>query len=149
MSKKASLISKHFISSPGLKAQVSFSDRLFFVRLYVSFSHFLNARTIRPISTKLCTKHPLVKGTRSFTNKDHFFKKRRCFYSSFPIPIRRKILSNQSIQNRYGICFYPINQSIPNRYWKCIVIISISVKHFSISAIHLIFMLIFRSRWYV
>ena len=50
--------------SPELRAQVSFSDRLFSaVCLSVNFPHFIFcSKTTGPISTKLSTKHPLVKG---------------------------------------------------------------------------------------
>ena len=57
-----------FLSSPKLKAQVKFSDYLFSIirpsaRMSVNFSHFiLISGTTGPISTKLGTNHPLVKG---------------------------------------------------------------------------------------
>ena len=67
-----------FISSPELKAQVSFSDHLssiclsvcLSVRLSVNFSNFhLLLRTTGPISTKLGTKHPWVKGIQVCSNE--------------------------------------------------------------------------------
>jgi hypothetical protein len=56
------------ISSPELKAQVSFSDRLLsgvrlFVRPSVNFYIFdFFSRTVGPILTRLGTNHPWVKG---------------------------------------------------------------------------------------
>ena len=64
------------LSSPGLKAKVSFSDCLFFVSGCLSIPssvHLLTfhiliffSRTTGPISTKLGTKHPWVKGIQVF-----------------------------------------------------------------------------------
>jgi hypothetical protein len=58
-----------FVSSPELKAQVSFSDRpLFGIRLSVRLSsvnfYIFNffSRTTGPILTRLDTNHPWVKG---------------------------------------------------------------------------------------
>ena len=51
-------------SSPELKAQVSFSDRLSSLPVCpsVNFPIFNFSKTTEPISTKLGTKHPGVKG---------------------------------------------------------------------------------------
>ena len=43
------------------------------------------SRTTGPSSTKHCTKHPLMKETQGFTNKDHsLIKKEMIFFSSSP-----------------------------------------------------------------
>ena len=53
------------LSSPELKVQVSFSDHLLSFHLSVNFSYFyLFSRTTGPLSTKFCTKQPLVKGIK-------------------------------------------------------------------------------------
>ena len=63
------------LSSPELKPQVSFFDRLSSVdwpsvRRSVNFSHFhLLSRTIGPISTKLGTKHPWIKVIQVCSNE--------------------------------------------------------------------------------
>ena len=57
-------------SSPELKAQVSFSEHLSSVCSSVTF-HILNffSRTAGPISTKLGTKYPWVKGIQVCLNE--------------------------------------------------------------------------------
>ena len=49
------------------------------------------SRTAGPISTKLGTDHPLVKGTQGLTNKDHSVIKKEMFF--FPLQINVMILS--------------------------------------------------------
>jgi hypothetical protein len=61
-------------SSPELKAQVSFSDRLLSVvllsvRLSVNFYIFNFSRTTGPILTRLGTNHPWVKGIQVCTKE--------------------------------------------------------------------------------
>jgi hypothetical protein len=64
-----------FVSSPDLKAQVNFSDRLLSgvrlsVRLSVNFYIFVFFfRTTEPILNKLCTNHPWVKGIQVCSKK--------------------------------------------------------------------------------
>jgi hypothetical protein len=60
-----------FISSPELKAQVSYSDRLLsVVRLSVNFYIFdFFSRTTGPILIKLGTNHPWVEGIQVCSNK--------------------------------------------------------------------------------
>jgi hypothetical protein len=56
-------------SSPELKAQVSYSDRLLsVVRLSVYIFDFF-FRTAEPIFTRLGTKHPWAKGIQNCTNE--------------------------------------------------------------------------------
>ena len=66
-------VSLFFITSPELKANVNFSDHLSSVRMSVCKLHIfiIFSRTTGPISTKLGTKHPLVKGISVFQRKDH------------------------------------------------------------------------------
>ena len=54
------------ISSPELKAQVSFSDHIFVCKLHI-FIFF--SRTTGPISTKVDTKHPWVMGIQVCSNE--------------------------------------------------------------------------------
>ena len=70
------IIMVKFFSSPELKAQVSFSDRLssvcLSVRLSVSFPIFVFfSRPTGPILTKLGTKHPWVKVIQVCSNEGH------------------------------------------------------------------------------
>ena len=56
-------------SSPQIKAQVSSSDPMFYISLSVhllTLNIFIFSRTSGPISTKLGTKHPWVKGIQVF-----------------------------------------------------------------------------------
>jgi hypothetical protein len=73
MNKKLLGLSHGFISSPELKAQVSFPDRpLFVVRKLVHFQLLLKiffSRPSRPISIKLDSNHPWVKGILNCSNK--------------------------------------------------------------------------------
>ena len=61
------------ISSPELKAQVSISDRLLSVDRFHIFIFF--SRTTGPISTKLGTKHPWVKGIQVCSNEGPYLLK--------------------------------------------------------------------------
>jgi hypothetical protein len=63
------LVWKFVFSSPELKAQVSFTDRLLSV-WRLSVRHFF-FRTAWPISTKVGTNHPYAKRIQNCTNEAH------------------------------------------------------------------------------
>ena len=58
------------ISSPELKARELFGSSV--VRTYICLLCTFSSRTVESISTKLGTKHPLIKGTQGFTIKGPF-----------------------------------------------------------------------------
>ena len=59
-----------FFSSPVLKTQVRFSDRLSSVCLYIVHTFTFFSRTTGPISIKLGTKHPWVEGIHVSSNEE-------------------------------------------------------------------------------
>ena len=60
-----------FISSPDLKAQVSFSERLSIVHMSVNFPHFhlFSTEPLGQFSTKLSTRHSLMVGIQIYSNE--------------------------------------------------------------------------------
>ena len=66
--KSFELVVEHLFSSPELKTQVKFSDRLSSVCLSTVHMFIFFSRTITPFSTKLGTKHPWVKRIQVYSN---------------------------------------------------------------------------------
>ena len=96
-------------SSPELKAQVSFSDRLssavrLTVCLSVTFHFFIFfSRTAEPISTELSTNPPWMTGIQFKTNKGHSI-------------LEKEIMSFFCHNQRYGIILSCTNGIID---WNC------------------------------